>query len=217
MPVPQARLLVSKDACETKQRLDVGKRVVRSALRHVVRAREIFEPEARRAVVADRPFDPVRAQRIAHAREIDDVPARVVVLPFARIRIVEVAVEQVPRELVVEAQRVVADAAGAGLGEDFVHVRRELGFDDALDVRALRRDAGDEARAGRGQHVGRGLAEDRDRIADDLELGCRADCSELSRTIAARIGAERLVVVPEESLHRASVAGRASVAARTCA
>src|SRR5689334_20871821 len=126
---------------------------MRAMLHDVIGSGEIFEAKARRAVLSPRPFDAVRPQRVAHPREIDHVPTRVAVFPLARVRIVEITIEEVTRELVVEAQRVVADGTGSRFRERLVHARGELGFDDAFELRALWRDTSDKARAGRGQHI----------------------------------------------------------------
>ena len=199
MEVEQARLLASDQAGQSDQRLDVGQCVVGAVLFEPVGTGQVLQAKAWRGVLAQWPFDAVRAQRIAHARKVDQVPARTAVAPFALIRIVKIAVEQVPGEFVVESQRVVADAAGAGGRELFVHDRCELGLDAALALGLLRCNAGDQASFGVRQDIRRRLAVQHDRIANHLELEIGADAGELGRTIAARVGTGRLVVVPEES------------------
>ena len=110
----------------------------------------------------------------------------------------EVAIEQVARELVVEADRVVARAAGAGRAERVGDDLRERGLVDAVRVGVLRRDAGQQDRVGVRQHVGRQAPVRDDRLLDRLERRVGADAGELRDAIAPRVGAERLVVVPEE-------------------
>jgi hypothetical protein len=51
-----------------------------------------------------------------------------------------------------------------------------------------------------GQEVGRRLAIQHDRRADLVQVGIGADRGELGRAVAARLGAEGFVVVPEESV-----------------
>jgi hypothetical protein len=61
---------------------------------------------------------------------------------------------------------------------------------------------------GVGQEIGRGLAEQVDRLADLVQFGVGAHAGELRRPVAARHAAEGLVVVPEEGQvgHRRTIA-----------
>ncbi|MNR29001.1 hypothetical protein D3C85_1463580 [compost metagenome] len=119
-------------------------------------------------------------------------------MPFAGVGVDQVAPEQEAGDFVVEADRVVADADGARLGQ--------LAFDGGgkLLLRhpefgaALRRDAGEQAGFRRRQVVAGRLAVQHHRLADFVEFGIGADAGKLRRTVAARHGAEGFVVVPEE-------------------
>ena len=93
----------------------VRQRIVRRLVHQAVGARQVLQLEARAAVLVRRPVDAFGPQRVGHAHHVEQVPAAAVVLPFARIRVDQVAPEQEARDLVVEADRVVADADGAGL------------------------------------------------------------------------------------------------------
>jgi hypothetical protein len=53
----------------------------------------MLKPEARQALVILRPVDPFRAQGIAGAHHVQQIPARVVVLPAPGVGIVKVAIE----------------------------------------------------------------------------------------------------------------------------
>lgn len=64
----------------------------------------------------------------------------------------------------------------------------------------LRRDAGDQAGLRIGQEIRRRLAVQHDRLADFIQAGVGADGGKLRRAVAPRLHAERLVVVPEESV-----------------
>jgi hypothetical protein len=145
VPVPEPGLFRADEAGKGDQGVHVGQRVVRALLPEPVGRREVFELEARRSVLAHGPGDALRTQGFAHAHEVDEVPAGVAVFPLAPVRLVEVAVKQVPGELVVEAQRVVADGAGARPGDLLVDGRGEVGLAQALSLGELGRDAGDQA------------------------------------------------------------------------
>ncbi len=146
-----------------------------------------------------RPDDAVRAQRVAAAQHVEQVPASAVVLPLAGIRIDQVAPEQEARHLVVEADAVVADADRPRL--------RQFGFDrggefmlgDALGQAALRQDAGQQAGFGLGQVVRRRTAIQHPRAADLVQLGIGAHAGKLCRPVAARRTTEGFVVVPVET------------------
>src|SRR5690606_4287851 len=81
------------------------------------------------------------------------------------------------------------------------HACSEFGLDDAVALGVLWRDAGDQARRGMRQHVGRRLAVEHDGFADGFEIHRRPDGGELRRPVASRIRAEGLVVVPQEGVH----------------
>ncbi|KAG1165968.1 hypothetical protein G6F46_015569 [Rhizopus delemar] len=74
----------------------------------------MFELERGGAVFAQRPLDAVRAHGAHQPQHVQQVPARIAVAPLAFVRVMEIAEQAVADELVVEAQRVVAQCAGAG-------------------------------------------------------------------------------------------------------
>ena len=206
VPVPQPRLAHADQPGQLDQRMDIRQGIVGALLGEPVRAGQVFQLEAGRAVLAGRPDDAFGPQRLAQAYQVDQVPARVAVFPLAAVRLVEVPVQHLPGELVVEAQRVVADPAGARRRQLFVHAGSEFGLADAFALGLLRRDAGDQAGVGVGRHLQRRLAVEHHRFADDLQFHVGADAGELQRPVAPRVGAGGLVVVPEEGLHRAMIA-----------
>ena len=178
----------------------VRQRIVRGLVRQSVGARQVREPEARLAVIVGGPFDAVGAQRVGQPRHVEQIPAAAVVLPFARVGIDQVAPEHEARDLVVEADGVVAHADGASLREGPFDLRREFALGHAALQAQLRRDAGDQAGFGVGQEVGRRLAVQHQRLADLIEFGVGADARELRRAVAPHVGAKGFVVVPEEGV-----------------
>ena len=146
-----------------------------------------------------RPLDAVGPQRPGAAHGVEQVPAAAFVLPFAGVGVDQVAPEQEARDLVVEAQAVVAatDRARARkLGLDGVG---EVAFGDATLLAQLRRDPGDQARLGYRQHVGRRPAIQRQRRFDLVQVGIGSHPGKLRRAVTARHDAEGLVVMPVET------------------
>ena len=181
------------------RRAHVRQRVVRRVVHQTVRRAEVLELQRGLAVVVHRPLDAFGAQRPGAAHDVQQVPAAAAVTPLARVRVDQVAPEQVARDLVVEADRVVADPGRARPAEFALDRRRERVFGQATLEAPLRRDAGQQAGLGIGQRVGRGLAVQHHRRADLVQLGVGADAGELRRPVTARQAAEGFVVVPEEA------------------
>ncbi len=198
--VEQARLLAADQARQRDGRAHVRQRIVRGLVRQAVGRAQVLQLEARLAIVAGGPHDAVRAQRMHHAHDVEQVPAAAVVLPLARVRIDQVAPEQVARDFVVEADRVVADADRVGLAECGLDLARELVLGHAVFEAVLRQDAGDQARFRIGQKIIGRLAVQHDRLADLVEFSVGADRGELGRAVAARGRAKGFVVVPEEGM-----------------
>ena len=163
-----------------------------------VGSREFLQLETR-APVAVGPGDAIGAQHAGHPHHVDQIPARVAVAPLALVGVVEIAVERAARELVVEAQRVVAHAAGAGRRELGVDPRNELRLEQPLGIGPLRRDAVNQAGAGVRQVVFGQAAEDIEGLADLVQLRVGANPRELHRPIERGITPEGLVVVPVEA------------------
>jgi hypothetical protein len=76
---------------------------------------EIGQLEAGIAILAQRPAEAVRPQRIGRSGQVDQVEARISARPLALVGIDEVAPEQVARDFIVEAHAVVAERAGLRL------------------------------------------------------------------------------------------------------
>ncbi len=96
--------------------VDVGQGVVRLFMGNAIGKGEFLKFEAGPfAIRAAGPDNALRAQIMAGAHHIDDIPARIAVLPLAIVGTVQVAVEGIARHLIIKAQRVVTHPAGAWL------------------------------------------------------------------------------------------------------
>ena len=177
----------------------VRQRVMRRLVRQAVGSGQVLELETGLAVWVTRPFQAFRPQRVGAAHGVHQVPAAAAVLPLAGIGFDQVAPEQKARDLVVETDAVVAHTHGAGPGQLALDLRGEGVLRDPTRLAQLRRDAGDQAAFGVGQSVQRGLAVQRDRGLDLVELSIRTHPGKLRRRIPAGDLAEGLVVVPEEA------------------
>ncbi len=93
---------------------------------------QVFQPETGEAVFVFWPHDAVRAQRIAGAHHIEQIPTRITVLPAVGVGIVEAAVENITADFVVEADVVVTENAGARHAERLMDLPRKFGLVDAF-------------------------------------------------------------------------------------
>ncbi len=131
----------------------VRQRFVSRLVHQAVGPCQVRQPERRAAIVVQRPLDAIGAQRPGTAQHVEQVPAAALMLPLACIRIDQAAPEQEPRDLVVEADRVVADADGRRPCQLVFDARCKLMLAQAACQRVLRHDAGEQAGLGLGQHV----------------------------------------------------------------
>ena len=207
--VEQLGLAVTQQPCQRDGGAHVAERIVRGLVQQAVGGGQVLQLEGRPAVGMGGPFDALGPQRIGAAHHVQDVPAAAVVLPLAAIGVDQIAPEQVARDLVVEAQGVVAHAHGAGLTQCLQHRGGKLVLGHALGQAGLRRDAGEQAALGVGQAVGCGLAVQHHRVTDLVERGVGAYAGKLGRPVSARYAAEGFVVVPEkaEGCHGGSAVG----------
>ncbi len=199
-PVPQSRLMLAQSARQRNGVVDIGERIVGAIDRESVGPRQVLESEARLTVVAARPLDAARTQRMGQAEQIDQVEPGVAVAKFTRVGVDEVAPEQEPGDLVVEAEAVVTDRTGAGAAHQFEYALGKLVFGQAALTRQLRRDSGDQAGIRCRQHIGCRLAVNDHRLANWRQLQIGAHSGELAGAILTRIGAEGFVVVPQEAV-----------------
>ncbi|MNM96172.1 hypothetical protein D3C81_1086400 [compost metagenome] len=151
------------------------------------------------ATVLLRPDNPVRAQGIGSADDVDQIPAAVAALPLAGVRIKEVAIEAVPGDLIVETQAVVTSTTSTWARQFGMHPGHEFGFAQTLAGQLLRGNAGDQAGLGVGQDVVAGLAIEVDRRLDLVEVKVGAHPGDLQGPVVARVDAGGFVVVPENA------------------
>ncbi len=191
------------------------------ALAHIVRQGQVLQAERSDAILALRPDDAVRAQCMGQSHDVQQIPARIAVAPFALVGIVEIAEQPVADELVVEAQRVVAQRAGLRACHFLGDAGERGGFVDAIPPGLLRRDAGDQGRGGRGQQIVRGLDEETDGFLDRVQFRIGTLGGELGDAGPARVGAEGFQIVEQETgAHRDSASrgeSRRITSASTCA
>ena len=197
----QARLLLAYQSRQRHGGAHIGQRIVRGVVRQAVGGAQVFQFETHPSLLIGRPDDTLRPQRKSGAHQIEHVPTSALVLPFARVGVEQVAPQQKTREFVVEADRVVTHADGAGLAERLLDGAGKLVLRHAAFQAQLRRNAGNQTRLRIGQIVRRGLAIQHQRIADFVQPGIGANRRELRRAVAARADAEGFVVVPEEGVH----------------
>ncbi len=190
----------------------VGERIVGVGVGHAIGDGELLQFEARLALFVKRPLDPLRAQGVAGPQHVENVPAGVAVLPAVGIGVIEVAIEGVAGHLVIEADAVVAQHAGAWGGELLVDLADEIRLAQPVLHRFLWRDAGDEARLRLRQIVRRRLAIDDQRLADEVEIRIGTNAGKLRRSVPGRADAESLVIVEVEGRLAAGVCCFAHVA-----
>ena len=95
---------------------------MRRFMRDIVLSGQQFESDARSAVLF-RPVDTFWPECACQANRIDDVPARVSILPFMRIGVKEIAVQGISCELIIETDKTFFPSQ---LNKD-VNDERELG------------------------------------------------------------------------------------------
>ena len=151
------------------------------------------------------PNNAIRPQGVRQAHHVQQVPAAAFILPFATIGVDQVAPKQKAGKFIIEADAVVAHANGAGLRQFGMNtLGKRLLCHPALQA-LLRRDARNQAGGRVGQIVGRGLAQQIDGFAHDVELRIGADGGKLRGAVAARVDAESFVIVPKEGMCHAAI------------
>ena len=177
-----------------------------AAVLDVVGGAQVFQPEAGFARFVHRPLDAVRAQRVAQARQVDQVPARVTVLVLPLVGIAQVAIQRIADELVVETQAVEPGHTGVRLAEQLSDPVQRFELADSFRVGALRRYAGNQGRLRVGQDVVRQGDVGAILIADRIQIHVGAEATELHDPVPTRFGPRSFKVVPVERLrHRGPV------------
>ncbi len=137
-----------------------------------------------------------------HNRKRKQVPAPTAVLPFAGIRVHQIAPQHKARDFIVKTNGVVAHANVVVLRNSSFNLRCKLSFRNATLKTDLRRDASDQARLRVGQIIKRRLTEQYQRITHFVQVGVGTNCGKLRGPIAPQIGPEGFVIVPEEGVAR---------------
>ena len=89
----QARLVLANQPGQCNRGAHIRQGIVGLLMQQTIGAGQVFELEAGRAIFFFRPHNAVRAQRIHHAHNVEQVPAPTAVLPFAGIGLDQVAPE----------------------------------------------------------------------------------------------------------------------------
>ncbi|MNY54363.1 hypothetical protein D3C86_1902260 [compost metagenome] len=119
-------------------------------------------------------------------------------MPAPGIRVIEIAVQDIARNFIVEADVVVAHHAGIGHGKQVVNTTGKLGFIHAFLTRFLRRNAGHHHGTRLGKIVVSRLTVKNLRLTDDIKIRIGADRRELRRPVQRRAGTKGFVIVEEE-------------------
>ena len=121
---------------------NISHRIVRRTVLDTVSCGEVLESETGETILSHRPLDPRRAQRPVRTGHIQQIPTAVAVLPFPAVGITEAAPEGKPGDLIVKANRVVANPAGFRLSELLVNTGDECHLGQPPLRRQLRRNTG---------------------------------------------------------------------------
>ena len=111
--IVQLRLSLLDQSCHGDGGVNICQCIMGHAVLNTIGGCQMFKPHAGLAVFKCRPLDSFRAQCAGQSQQVDNVPTGVAVLPFALIRIVEVALECVTGHLVVESQGVITNSTGS--------------------------------------------------------------------------------------------------------
>ena len=157
---------------------------------------QVLEPKTGPAGVVPGPLDPLRTQGIGHAHQVDDIPPRIALLPFAGIGIVEISIQGVAGHLIVKPQAVVAHAAGTRAAQLGVNAGDKLRLRHAPRGRQLRGNTGEQAGLRVRQTIPRRAAVTDQRLADLMERLVGAQPGKLGGAIPPGVNAEGLIVMP---------------------
>ncbi|MNF37685.1 hypothetical protein D3C84_186130 [compost metagenome] len=197
-PVIQLRLFLTKQAGQANGGPYIGQGIVGLAMVDTVGSRQQFQLQAGFAIHL-RPVDAFGAQGIRRTHNVDQVPAAVAALPFARIRIEEISIQTITGYFIVETQGVIAGPARTWPGQLRMDAGHELGFAHSLFSQARRCDSGNQAGCRVWQDIVAGLAIEIDRFLDFVQFEIGANSCDLQGAVAARIDTGGFVVVPENT------------------
>ena len=152
-PVKQTWLLLANHPRESDGRHNIRQCLMRAQVFDLVDFAEVFKLETWLARFMFRPLHSLRAKCVAHPRQVNQVPAGVIVLVLALVGVKKIPVKQVAAEFVVKMDAVVARCAGTGFHHFRVNFCSKLSFNKSLFQCFLRRYAGNQAGNGVRQNI----------------------------------------------------------------
>ena len=146
----------------------ISHRVVRRTMLDAVGCGKIFESETGETILSERPLDPRRTQCLVGTGHIQQIPTAVTVLPLPTVRVTKAAPQGKAGNLVVKANRVVANPAGFRFSELLVNTGDECALGQPLLISQLRCNPSDPDGGRMRQSIGRGTRVESQRLANDL-------------------------------------------------
>ena len=144
-----------------------------------------------------RPGDPFRPEVIRGPDQIDDIPSGAVVVPFALVRVHEVAIEGVTDELIIESYVIETCYDCVGGGEFVVDALDHVALAHALLVHLLGGDACYEAGHWVRQVVVTHFVVEDYRLSNGIQIVVSPLSCKLGYPVVAAIKAEGLKIIPE--------------------
>ena len=145
-----------------------------------------FEAVSSLAFVGYWPINAFRTQGARHAHDIEHIPLAAAVFPLPFVRIVKIAPETIAHMFVVKANRIITNRDCVWREDFFCNVFAEFGFRQAVELRALRRDAGDHDGTRTRQGIVGEFNEQIYGLADRLKIHVCALASKLHDAVSAR-------------------------------
>src|SRR5690554_8101578 len=94
-----------------------------------------------------RPVDSLRTQGVYTTNDIEQIPARVTVFPFALVRIEKITIQTVPSDFIIKTNAVVTCHTGIRHTKNLVNAAYKLVFNHAFTLTFLRSDTGNQNRS----------------------------------------------------------------------
>ncbi len=161
-----------------------------------VRSGQGLKPKARQPVIRVRPLDTIGSQRIQGTRHIQQIPSAIAVLPLSSVGVAKISPQRETGDLIIKADRVVADSAGFRVREFLVNPLNECRFGQALFLCLLGRDPRHPDGGGMRQAIRARARIEHQRLVNNFECSVGADAGELPGSILIRVFAGGFVIVP---------------------
>ncbi len=143
--VIKPRLPLFDQARQRNRGMHVRQGIVGGLVANTVGGGQFLQAKAGQPILAQGPFDAVRAQGIGGTHHIDNVPTGITVLPLPGVGIVEIAVQGIAGHFIVEAQGVIPHTTGTGQRQFRMNLANKLTLGQPLGQRLLRRYTRDQA------------------------------------------------------------------------